>query len=180
MHNTCSTVGNYYFITEKSVTFWLTFLYIYIYIYIYRERERESDVTLPYMNMGNVHRMFITYIHNIEHRNPETQKALTTSIIPPQQVWHPPQALWPGFGEQAKVTPLLRMARLNSTDLFKIPQILRARFRCMMSFTCTSQPFYLGLLFWHLWTTHPPARALTLVLKFALNWAMCWAERFSA
>ena len=23
----------------------------------------EADVTYPYMNMGNVHRMFITYIH---------------------------------------------------------------------------------------------------------------------
>ena len=46
----------------------------------------------------------------------------------------------------------------DSTRLtfFKIPQILRARFRCMTSFTSYGQIFYLGFLFWYLWTTHPP------------------------
>ena len=44
----------------------------------------------------------------------------------------------------------------NSTDFFKIPQILHARFWSMTSFTSTGQPFYLGFLFWYLWTTHPP------------------------
>ena len=55
-----------------------------------------------------------------------------------------------------KVNRLL--LRQNSTQLtfFKIPKILRARFRCMTSFTSTGQPFYLRFLFWHQWTTHPP------------------------
>ena len=48
-----------------------------------------------------------------------------------------------GFGERAKVNPLLpRQDSTQLTDFFKIPKILRARFRCMTSFTSTGQPFY--------------------------------------
>ena len=75
---------------------------------------------------------------------------MTFPSAPPQHVWHTPQ----GLGEQAKVTLLLRTARLNSLTFIKSPKILRARFRCMTSFT--SPTFYLGFLFWHLWMTHPP------------------------
>ena len=75
-------------------------------------------------------------------------------LFHPEHVWHQPQ----GHCELAKATLLLRTARLNSTNwLFSnTPRILRARFQCMMSFTSSAQPFYLGFLFWHLWTTHPP------------------------
>ena len=65
---------------------------------------------------------------------------------------HPTQ----GHGEQAKVNRLLPRQEPNSLTFFKIPKILRARFRCMTSFTSPGQPFHLGFLFWHLWMTHPP------------------------
>ena len=46
----------------------------------------------------------------------------------------------------------------NSTNwLFSnLPKILRARFQCMMSLTSPGLTFYLGFLFWHLWTKHTP------------------------
>ena len=127
-------------------------------------------LTYPYINMGNVHRMFITYIHKTEEsrnmkntydflvqvRNillPLSLKVLrhkekdTHSFYSGFSICPPPTC---GHCELAKVTLLLRTARLNSTAFFKNPQILRARFRCMTSFTSTGQPFYLGFLFWHL------------------------------
>ena len=36
------------------------------------------------------------------------------------------------------------------------PKILRARFRCMTSFTSPGHTYYLEFLFWHLLTTHHP------------------------
>ena len=39
----------------------------------------------------------------------------------------------------------VRSLILNSTDFFKIPQILRACFRCMKSFTSTGQTFLSGI-----------------------------------
>ena len=62
--------------------------------------------------------------------------SMVTFPSAPHHVRHPPQ----GHCEVAKVTLLLRTARLNSTDFFKIPKIL----------------LVLGFLFWRLWKTHPP------------------------
>ena len=55
-----------------------------------------------------------------------------------------------------KVDPSRSESSSQLTDFFKIPKILRVRFRWMTSFTSTGQPFYLGFLFWHLWTIYPP------------------------
>ena len=47
-------------------------------------------------------------------------------------------------------------AKTLLTDFFfQIPKILRARFRCMTSFTSRGHIFYLGFLLWHLWMTRP-------------------------
>ena len=74
------------------------------------------------------------------------------SICPKPRA-HPTQ----GHSEQAKVNRLLpRQDSTQLTDFFKSPKIFRARFRCMTSFTSSRHIFYLGFLFWHLWTTHPP------------------------
>ena len=61
-------------------------------------------------------------------------------LTPPTHthVWHPPQ----GHCELAKVTLLLRTARISSLTFFKI---LRARFRCMTSFTSPSHNFLSGI-----------------------------------
>ncbi len=55
-----------------------------------------------------------------------------------------------------KVDPSRSVSSSQLNDFFKIPKILRARFRCMTSFTSPGQILYLWFLFWHLWTTHPP------------------------
>ena len=62
-------------------------------------------------------------------------------------MWYPPQGHWPGFGELAKVNRLLPSQELNSTEFFKIPKILCARFLCMTSYTSTGQPFYRPLYY---------------------------------
>ena len=54
-------------------------------------------------------------------------------------------ATWPRRASESQ--PSSPEARSQLTNFSKIPQILRARFRCMTSFTSTSQPFYLGFLF---------------------------------
>ena len=46
-----------------------------------------------------------------------------------------------------KVHPSRSVSSSQLTDFFKIPKILRARFRCMTSLTSTGQPLYLGFLF---------------------------------
>ena len=82
----------------------------------------------------------------------------------PHYVCHPPQ----GLGEQAKVTLLLRTARLHSTDFFQIPQNPP---RTLPVHDVIHIPkSYLGFLFWHLWMTHPPcARAWTPALMLHLS-----------
>ena len=87
---------------------------------------------------------------------------------------HPTQ----GHGEQAKVNRLL--PRQNSTQLTfpKSPQILRARFRCMTSFT--SPTFYLGFLFWHLWMTHPPRARVNTCAQVCTKLTHALSERLSA
>ena len=46
-------------------------------------------------------------------------------------------------------------AKTQLSDFFQIPKILRARFRCMTSFTSPGYNSYLEFLFWYLWMTHP-------------------------
>ena len=50
------------------------------------------------------------------------------------------------------------------SDFSQIPKILRARFRCMTSFTSHDHISYLGFLFWHLWMTPAWTPALMLHL----------------
>ena len=75
-----------------------------------------------------------------------------------------------------KSTVFFRARNSIQLTFFKISQILHARFRCMMSFTSPDQPFYLGFLFWHLWTTHPPRVCVNTCaqvctkLTHALSW----------
>ena len=154
------------------------------------------DIPLPYMNTWNVHRMFITYIHRtlesrntkntydflvqvrnfllplslkvLRHKERDTHSFYSGFSICPPSYTHPPQGHWPGFGELAKVNRLLPSQELNSTDFLKIPKILRARFRCMTSFTSTGQPFpgiYFDICERHILR----ARASTHVLKFVPN-----------
>ena len=55
----------------------------------------------------------------------------------PHHVRHLPQ----GLGERAKVNRLLRTLKLHSLTVFQIPKILRARFRCMTSYTSRGHIF---------------------------------------
>ena len=64
----------------------------------------------------------------------------------PQHAWHPTQ----GHCELAKVTLLLRTARLNSTNRLNPPRTL------LVHDVIHIPKSYLGFLFWHLWMTHPP------------------------
>ena len=78
------------------------------------------------------------------------------SAPPPQHVWHVPQ----GHCELAKVTLLLRIARLNLTDFFQNPQ--RA---LPVHDAIHISRLNLGFLFWHLWMTYPShARTPALML----------------
>ena len=112
--------------------------------------------------------MYITYVHiYIEHRNPETRKtrllssgtklfitfelkgfstweryhlSMLSFSSPPNHVRQLPQ----GLGERVKVN--LLPPRQNSTNsFFKSSQILRARFRCMKSFTYPWSYFLSGI-----------------------------------
>ena len=81
----------------------------------------------------------------------------------PNHVRYPPQ----GLGELRKSTVFLD-ARTQLTDFSQIPQILRARFRCMTSFT-SPWSYYLGFLFWHLCMTHPARATWTPALMLQLT-----------
>ena len=82
---------------------------------------------------------------------------------------HPTQCHWPGFGEQAKVNLLLPSQELNLLTFFKIPQIHRTRFWCMMSFTSPGQisiwDFYFDISEWLI----VPACAWMPAFMFAPN-----------
>ena len=84
----------------------------------------------------------------------------------PSALKHLPQGHWPGFGEQVKVNLLLPRQKSTLT-FFKIPQILRARFRCMTSFTSPSSiwDFYFDISEWHIL----PARSWTPALMLHLT-----------
>ena len=76
----------------------------------------------------------------------------------------PPQNYWPGLGEPRKSTFFFR--RRNSTEFFQIPQILRARFRCITSFTSPGiWGFYFDISEWHIL----PSRAWTPALMLHLT-----------
>ena len=102
-------------------------------------------------------KLFITFDLKTFFRHKERERHILSMLTfpspPPHHhhhhVRHPPQ----GLGELRKSTFFFRGK--NSTDFFLFPKILRARFRCMTSFTSRGQVFYLGFLLWHLWMTRP-------------------------
>ena len=135
--------------------------------------------------MWNVHIMFITHIDNIEHRNPETQKhlrllssgtklfyylwikrlfdikretqfSIQASPSAPNHVHTRHKATGLASASKRKSTFFLRARNSTQlTDFFKIPQILRARFRCMMPFTSPGPGIF---ILTSVNDTSPPAR----------------------
>ena len=77
--------------------------------------------------------------------------SMTTLPSNPNHVRHLPQ----GLGEPRKSTVFLGCYNSIQLTFFQIPKILRARFKCITSFTSRCLIFYLGFLLWHLWMTRP-------------------------
>ena len=80
----------------------------------------------------------------------------------PHHAWHPAANYWSDLGEPRKLTVFFGLK--NSTDFSRIPKILRARFRCMTSFTSPGHisiwDFYFDISELHIL----PARARTPAL----------------
>ena len=151
------------------------------------KKKPGGIVPQPDTDMRNVHRMFITYIHRTsESRNTKNTydflvqvRNFLLKVLRERYtifLWwllHLPKTrVAPATRprEQAKVNRLHpRQDSTQLTDFFKIPKILRARFRCMTSFTSTSQPFYRIFILTSMNDTLLPERALTPALKFAPN-----------
>ena len=160
-----------------------TMIQIHIQMQVYHTHDTD---------MGNVHRMFITHIYNIGIPKHEKHLRLLSSgtnlfyylwvkrffdikreaqsfyagfsICPHQHVWHPPQ----GLGEQAKVSLLLRTARLNC--LFSNPpksstHASGAWRHSHPKVTFSIWDFYFDICEWHILL----ARASTSALMFAPN-----------
>ena len=116
--------------------------------------KHEKHLRLP--SSGT--KLFITFEFkgfSTQGREIHNLSMMTFSSAPPPSRAAPVACkfVWPL--RAPKVDPSRSESSSQLKDFFKIPQILRAHFRCMTSFTSTGQPFYLGFLFWYLWTTHP-------------------------
>ena len=108
----------------------------------------------------------------VGHRNPETRKTRNDFLVQVQNFLLPLSLKFFRHKERGntflcwlfhlcpptptRVVPATRSPRASESHpsstrktqlFFKIHNILRARFRCMTSFTSTGQPFYLGFLF---------------------------------
>ena len=130
--------------------------------------------------MWNVHRMFITYIHIIEHRNPETRKTRNDFLVQVRNFLLPlslkvlrhkeryAHSFYSGFS----ICPPpkkkhVHTRRKASASKRKSTVFLRAELNRLFSNLPKSSAhasgawhhshlLVLGFLFWNLWTTHPP------------------------
>ena len=120
-------------------------------------------------------KLFITFeLKVIRHKESDTQSFYADfSICPPP----PPPPLHAGPRRKLLVwsqlnpesQPSSSDAKTQLTDFSQILQILRARFRCMTSFTYPGHIYYLGFLFWHLWMTHLPRTRVNTCAHVAPN-----------
>ena len=131
-------------------------------------------------NRHNVHKMFIniymnpktrnwfryeTFIHLFEFKGFSTWGERDT-IFPRWLLLHRQLSTQPTRGARSAQIRLAspssesRLSRSEAgthlTTFSQIPKILTPRFRCMTSFTRPGPIFLSGVLFWHLWMTHPP------------------------
>ena len=133
------------------------FIYIYIYIYIHRTLEsRNTKNTFDFLVQVRNFLLPLS-LKVLRHKERDTSFYADFSIClcPPSRaapVAH--KFVWPQRAPKVDTSRSESSSQLP--DFFKTPKILRTRFRWTKSFPSTGQPFYLGFLFWYLWTTHPP------------------------
>ena len=123
-------------------------------------------------NGWNGHRMLVTYIHNVEHRNPEIRKTRNDFFVQVRNLFYyfwvkgfdirrETQSFYAGLlhltpiscgtpGAQIRLAPRRRLVSTLLT-FFKFPKTF-ARFRCVMS-PALCHPFHHLRLLWHLWVT---------------------------
>ena len=152
------------------------------------KRNRWNCIVIwPYMNMWNVHRMFITHIgipkrkkhiwllssgtklfitFEFKGSSTEGERHNLSMLTFPSAPYHV-RTRHKASACKRKSTFFFRRQNPTLTYL-KSPQILRARFRCMTSFTSPGHNFLSGIfILTYLYDTSPPTS--TPALKFAPN-----------
>ena len=139
----------------------------------------------------NVHKMFIYNIGIPKHKNTNDFLVQVRNFLLPLSLKvfrHKEREAQSFYADFSICTPHLSCApcprprraseshpsssdgKTQLTDFFKSPQILRARFWCMTSFTSPGHTFYIWDFYFDICERHIfPARASTRVLKFAPN-----------
>ena len=163
---------SHYYILDKYIVLWLKYFFYYGNMNHRMTRCLCFIVTYPYMNTWNRHRMFITHIGIPKHKNIYDFLVQVRNVLLPlslkvfrhkesDTLFHLPTPTTTRdthrkASASSESQPSSSDAKTQLTDFSQILQILRARFRCMTSFTPPDPISYLGFLFWHLWMTHPP------------------------
>ena len=140
--------------------------YIYTYkIGIPKHKKNTYDFLVQVQNF-----LLPLSLKVLRHKERDTHSFYSCfSICPPTTRVAPVvhRFVWPQ--RAPKVDPSRSESSSQLTYFFKIPKILRTRFRCMTSFTPTGQPLS-GIFYFDICERQIlPARASTPVLKFAPN-----------
>ena len=128
---------------------------MFIYIYIeHRNHETRKNTYDFFVQVRNF--LLPLSLKVLRHKERDTHSFYTGFFVALSRA-KPAQGLWPDFGEQAKANRLLpRQDSTQLTHFFKIPKILRARWRSITSPTLGSPVSHLGycdISEWHVRST---------------------------